>query len=165
MGAAADESARKDRVQAAVGSSQASAAAVAGRAAAAEALAKLGEVPPALIMVYASVRYDLPSLLAGIRSVTGDTPLAGAGTSGHFHNGVVTPPGRGVAVLAVTAGPYRFGVGSVYHPRRDAVGAGRSLARAARDAVAGPPPRTPPSCCWPMGSPAATRSCCRAYTR
>jgi hypothetical protein len=133
------EPATKDRILAAAGSSQADTATVAGRSAAAEALARLNGGPPALIMVYASVRYDLPALLAGVRDVTGDTPLAGASTSGHFHDGVVTPPGRGVAVLALTAGPYRFGVGSVRDLRPDAVGAGRMLARAARAAVDAPP--------------------------
>ena len=132
-----DRPATKDRVRASVGSSQAEDAGVAGRAAATAAVARLGGAAPALIVVYASVRYHLAGLLAGIREVTGDTPLAGASSSGHFHDGAVTPPGRGVVVLALTAGPYRFGVGSVTDVRQDAVGAGRTLARAARSAVTG----------------------------
>jgi hypothetical protein len=123
-----------DRVRAGVGTSEADGAAPAGRHAAAAALAALAH-PPALVLVYASVRYDLPALLAGVRDVTGDAPLAGATSNGHFHNGAVTRPGRGVAVLALTAGPYRFGVGSVTGLRDDPTGGGRALARAAKRAT------------------------------
>jgi hypothetical protein len=125
----------KDRLEAGVGMSEADCAVEAGREAAARALAELGDGTPALILVYASVRYDLPEMLAGVRSVTGDTPLAGATSSGHFANGTVTAPGRGVAVLAMTAGPYRFGIGSISGVTGDPVLAGRELARGARVAA------------------------------
>lgn len=128
--------ARKDRVRVSVGTSEHDEASVAGRTAAAAALAELdGE--PALVLVYGSVRYDLPELLAGIRSITGKAAMAGATTSGHFCNGEVTQPGRGVAVLALTAGPYRFGVASVDGLRTRGRAAGRTLARAAREAARG----------------------------
>jgi hypothetical protein len=127
-----------DRVRVGVGSSEVDGAAPAGRPAAAAAVAALAQ-PPALVLVYASVRYDLPALLAGVRDVTGDTPLAGATSSGHFHNGSITHPGRGVAVLALTAGPYRFGVASVTGLRDDPTGGGRALARAAKQAAGAAP--------------------------
>ncbi len=92
------------------------------------AVAELGHEPPALIMVYASVRYDLPSLLAAIGQATGGAPVVGATTSGHFHNGGITPPGRGVAVLALSEGRYRFGTGVATGLRGDAFGAGQALA-------------------------------------
>jgi hypothetical protein len=129
----------KDRVRVGVGASEASGAVAAGRQAATAAVAELAGEPPALVLVYGSVRYRAPDLLAGIREVTGDAPLVGATSSGHFHNARVTLPGRGVAVLAVTAGPYRFGVASVAGLRDDSLGAGRALARAAKEA-AGPDP-------------------------
>jgi len=127
----------KDRVRAGVGMSDAEDAFTAGQQAAATAMAELAGEEPALVLVYASVRFDLAGLLAGVRSVTNDTPLAGATSSGHFANGGVMDPGRGVAVLAITAGPYRFGVGSVSGVSADPVEAGRAMARAAR-AAAGP---------------------------
>jgi hypothetical protein len=120
-----------------IGTSGLADATAAGRAAATDAIRGLGGERPALILVYASVSYDLASMLAGIREVTGDTPLAGATSSGLFHAGTFTAPGNGVAVLALTAGPYQFGVSSVTDLSRDPDVAGSTLARAARDA-AGP---------------------------
>ena len=58
----------------------------------------------------ASVRYDLPTLIRAIRAVTGEHPLVGETSAGHF-GAVASPnPRPGVAVLAMTAGPYRFGI-------------------------------------------------------
>lgn len=125
----------KDRARAGVGTSTSPSATGAGRAAASAAVAGLAGEPAALVLVFGSVRYHLPDLLAGVRDVVGEVPLAGATSSGHFHNGEVTPPGRGVAVLALAAGPYRFGVGSVAGLRDDPHGAGRALARAAKRAA------------------------------
>src|SRR5690606_31704715 len=132
-----DQVAGRDRVQAGVGTSEADGAAAAGREAATAAVAELAQAP-ALVLVYASVRYDPVDLLAGVRSVTGDVPLVGATTSGHFHNGSVTAPGRGVAVLVLTGGRYQFGVASVSGISTDPTGAGRALARAAKRAASGP---------------------------
>ena len=126
------------RLRCGIGTSEDPDAGRAGRSAAATALAGLTGAPAALILVYASVRYDLTELLDGVRAVTGDTPLAGATSSGQFHHGQVTAPGRGVAVLALTAGPYRFGVGAVSGVRDNAFSAGREMARAARAAASGP---------------------------
>jgi hypothetical protein len=78
-------------------------------------------------------------VVAGIRSITGAAPLAGATSSGHFHEGQLTPPGEGVAVLAMTAGQYRFGVASATGLADEPFEVGRTLARTAR-AAAGPEP-------------------------
>jgi hypothetical protein len=107
----------------------------AGHAAASAANGRLGGAPPALVVVYASVRYDLTDLLAGVREVTGSAPLVGATTSGQFHDGMLIPPGEGVVVLVLGPGPYRFGVASAKGLRADAFAAGREIARAARDAA------------------------------
>jgi hypothetical protein len=126
-----------ERLVASYGTSEDDDARVAGQTAAAEAIAGLAGVEAALLIVYASVRYDLEALLAGVRDRTGDTPMMGATSTGHLAAGTLTAPGRGVAVLAMTAGPYRFGVASVDGLRSDGADSGRRLARAARDA-AGP---------------------------
>lgn len=110
----------------------------AGRQAARAAVAMLSGEPPALVLVYASVRYDLRSLLGAIREETGDVPLAGASSSGHFHNGGITPPGAGVAVLVLSAGRYRFGVGAVAGLREDPFATGRELVRVASSAAGDP---------------------------
>ncbi|NLT53068.1 MAG: hypothetical protein GXX79_00550 [Actinomycetales bacterium] len=88
--------------------------------------------------------HDLGELLAGIREVTGDTPLTGCTTSGHFYDGVLVHPGGGVVVVVMTAGPYRFGVASVTGIGADGAGAGSLLARQAR-AAAGEEP-SPHAC-------------------
>jgi hypothetical protein len=122
-------------IRSGVGTSENDDAAIAGRSSATDAIAGLDHRPAALIMVFASVRYDLTRLIAGIREVTGSTPLVGASSNGHFHNGRATPPAAGVAVLALSAGPYQFGVGSIAGVRDNAFESGRDLARAARAAV------------------------------
>jgi hypothetical protein len=130
---------RKDRVRAGVGTSEADDARLAGQAAAAAAIAGLAGEAADLVVVYASVRYDLSTLLGGVRGVTGTAPLVGATTTGQFHNGTITMPGRGVAVLALTRGPYRFGIGAVTGLRTDAFRVGRDMARRARAAVGAEP--------------------------
>ena len=129
------------RLFASTGASESDGAAEAGRAAAQQAMSGLGGRTPALVVVYPSVRYDLPELVAAIRSVTGEAPLVGATSSGHFHGANLVEPARGVAVLAMTAGPYQFGVASVDHLSVDGVVAGQRLARAARDAAGSRTPR------------------------
>ena len=96
-----------------IGVSQAQDATEAGHAAAAAALAGLSGEPPALIMVFCTPRYDLPKLLAAIRAVTGTTLLIGATSSGEIVQGACMGFGAGVAVLALTAGPYRFAAAEI----------------------------------------------------
>jgi hypothetical protein len=129
------------RLRVGTGSSATPEATDAGSHAAATAIGQLQGEQAALIIVYASVRYDLASLVAAIRGVTGDTPLVGATSTGHFQDGDFTVAGEGVVVLAMTAGPYRFGLASVEGLRADAFGAGRTLARNALAAVG--PERAP----------------------
>ena len=125
-----------NKLRARIGSSVAIDAEVAGREAAAGAMAGLGEEAPALVIVYASVAYDLPLLLASIRRVTGTVPLIGATTAGQLHDGVFVAPGGGVQVLALTAGPYSFGVaGRNGLAAGDPEDLGRRLAVAARAAA------------------------------
>ncbi len=130
---------REPAVIAATGSSESHDPVEAGRAAAAQAVRGLHGARPALVIVYLSVRYDLATLLEAIRGVTGDTPLVGATSTGHFRGSDLTEPARGVAVLAMTAGPYRFGIASIGGLSDDAEAAGAELARASRAAVGGDP--------------------------
>jgi hypothetical protein len=123
------------RLRAASGSSEALDPVEAGTTAASQAIAGLDGQAPALIIVYASVRYDLPALVEAIRAITGDTPLVGESSTGHFQDGSLTEPGSGVAVMAMTAGPYRFGF-SVFERLSDGgEKAGVELARTARAAL------------------------------
>src|SRR5215813_4809375 len=91
------------RLRAATGHSAAEEADKAGYEAAMEALNGLGGETPAMIIVYATVRYDLGALLAAVRSVTGDTPLVGESSAGQLREGELMEPGAGVTVLAMTA--------------------------------------------------------------
>ncbi len=55
-----------------------------------------------VVLVFASIRYDLQRLLAGIASVMGDAPLAGITTAGEICNGVH----EGSVVVTALASPY-----------------------------------------------------------
>lgn len=125
------------KLKAGTGFSKAPGASDAGREAAAMALAALGGTPPALILVFTTPRYDLHRLLAAIRSATGDTPLLGATSSGEIVQGNHLGFGGGVAVLALSAGPYRFGIASASGIKGSLDQAGQDLARKSWDA-AGP---------------------------
>ena len=125
------------RVRAGTGMSGARDSALAGREAASAAVSALAGEPPAVVLVFTTPRYDLPMLLAGIRSVTGTALLIGATGSGEIVRENYMGFGAGVGVLALTAGPYRFGLASADHIRGDMDRAGRDIARASRDA-AGP---------------------------
>jgi hypothetical protein len=125
------------RARAGTGTSRALDAFEAGRSAAAAAVAELSGEPPALAMVFTTPRYDPSALLAGVRSITRDAILVGATGSGECVSGEYLGFGAGVGVLAMSAGPYRFGAASADHARGDPDLAGRELARASREA-AGP---------------------------
>jgi hypothetical protein len=53
---------------------------------------------PRLLVVFSSQAYDLPALLAGIRSVAGDTPVVGCSTAGEI--ATAGPQDAGVVVVA-----------------------------------------------------------------
>ncbi|SNS60622.1 Uncharacterized conserved protein, contains FIST_N domain [Asanoa hainanensis] len=106
-----------------------------------EALRPLEGRQPDLVLVYASVRYDLQTVLKTVNAAAGPAVIAGATSSGQLHNGKLTEPGDGIAVLALAGGGYRFGLGHATGVQADATRAGRSLARAALDAVG--PERSP----------------------
>src|SRR5690348_15954672 len=97
------------RVAAGIGASEVADARTAGREAAANALGELAGASPALVIVYSSIRYDFAELLAGIRELTGATPLVGATSCGHFFDGRLVDAGEGVAVLVLSTGDYHFG--------------------------------------------------------
>ncbi len=111
----------------------------AGRAAALQAVAPLGGMSPGLAMVFTTPRHDLPALLAGVRSVTGSAPLIGATGSGEIVQGEYLGFGEGVGVMAMTSGPYRFGIASASHIRPDLEGAGKRIALESQ-ALVGPSP-------------------------
>lgn len=127
------------KIRAGTGLSEARDAVEAGREAATAAVAGLAGEPPALVIVFTTPRYDLPALLASIRSVTGDAHLIGATGSGEMVQGQHLGFGVGVGVLALTAGPYRFGLASADHIRGKLDQAGQAITRASR-AEAGPSP-------------------------
>jgi hypothetical protein len=128
-----------DRVRAGTGLSAEKDAREAGRAAAREAVAGLGGGAPALLLVFATPRYDLPRLLAGVREAAGGALVAGCTGSGELVAGRYLGFGGGVGVLALTAGPYRFGLASAGDLAGGLDEAGQALARQARQA-AGPSP-------------------------
>jgi hypothetical protein len=131
-GAVVTEQTLPVRLRASSGASTVDDAVDAGVAAATQALAGLDGAAAAMVIVYASVRYDLDVLLTAIRSVTGSVPVVGETSTGQFHEGVLIKPDTGVAVLALTAGPYQFGFAYAEGLSSGGEAAGRELARAAR---------------------------------
>lgn len=125
-------------LRAAVGTSQADDGTQAGRAAATAAVEGLHGERPALVIVYASVCYELSTVLGAVRDVAGEVPTVGETTCGQMVDGSFVPPGRGVAVLATTAGPYRFGTAAVSTIGADLDAAGVELAQAAQRSLDGP---------------------------
>lgn len=79
------------------GSSSSATSGLAGREAAAAALG--GREDARLLIVFASDAHDLPSLLAGIRAVSGEIPLVGCTTAGEIAD--AGPGDRSVVVMAL----------------------------------------------------------------
>lgn len=81
-----------------------------GAEAATQTMAGIQECSLAVVLVFASVRYDLPTVLQGIYSIVGDVPLIGATTAGEICN----EPHDGSVVVVTLASPYlkvRVGLG------------------------------------------------------
>lgn len=116
-----------------VGSSTSNEAGHAGREAALEAVAGLRGQECALVIVFASICYDLAELLHAIRGVTGDAPLVGASSAGLLVTGDLVPVGGGVVVTVLAAGDHRFATGSVSGLAGREQEAGRELARSLRE--------------------------------
>ncbi len=125
------------KVHAGTGSSSATQAWDAGREAAAAAVAQLQGQAPALVLVFTTPRYDLPQLLGGIRSITGDAHLVGATGSGEIVREHYLGFGGGVGVLVLSAGAYRFGVASATGIKGRLGEVGQAIAREARDRAGG----------------------------
>lgn len=111
----------------------------AGLQAARSAVLDLGGETARLVLVFTSARYDLERLLAGVREVTGDAPLAGATSAGNVVDDAYTAPGQGVGVMVLAGDRYRFGVASADGMVADPEGVGEALATRARAAALGSP--------------------------
>ena len=131
------EMVRASKLCVGTGTSSAQDSVKAGHEAAATAVAALAGERPVLIIVFTAPRYELAALLSGIRAVAGAIPLIGATGSGEIVCGRYMGFGAGVAVLALTAGPYRFGIASAASIGGNLDRAGQDIARASR-AEAGP---------------------------
>ena len=115
-----------------VGSGQGADSAAAGRGAARQALERLGPGKPDLVLVFASIHFDLPEALKGIREVTGDAPLLGCSTAGEIGTEGVQ---RNSIVAAAFALPDRKLVTAMVqgpNPDSRAMGAGSGPAAAGR---------------------------------
>ena len=129
------------QVRAGTGASGLQDAYEAGKQAATVAISKLEGEKPALVLVFTMPHYNLAQLLAGIRSVTGSVQLAGATSSGEMIGANYMGFGAGVTVMAMTAGPYRFGIASAAHIHGDLDRSGQKIARESK-AEAGPSPHS-----------------------
>jgi hypothetical protein len=122
-------------IKAGTGISRLSVSFEAGQAAAIAAVRQLGDESPALVLVFTTPKHDLPALIGGVRSITGDATLVGATGSGEIVQGEYLGFGEGVGVLALTSADYRFGVASAGHIRADLEHAGQTLASTSQSLV------------------------------
>lgn len=127
------------RIKSGTGYSTAIDTVVAAKEAASAAIASLNGETPALVIVFSSPKYDLPTLISTIRSITGRALLIGSTSSGEIVQGHHLDIGAGVGVLAMTAGDYQFAAASVSHMKGDLNQAGQIVAREAKK-IAGPGP-------------------------
>lgn len=122
-------------IKAQIGFDQGTDAFLVGARACQEAFDKLGEQKVDLVIVFSSVQYDQEQMLAGVRSVSGDTLLVGSSTAGE-----ITTAGplnkRSVAVMLIKSDTVKFygavGEGVAQGPRA----AGQDVAKKVR-ALAG----------------------------
>ncbi len=92
----------QEKLEVGYGFSQGDDAFAVGVEAARQALSGVREHAPSLVLVFASLRYDLEKLLRGVQSVVGEVPLAGASTAGEICNG----PHQESVVVTILASPY-----------------------------------------------------------
>lgn len=101
-----------------------------------DAIAKLGNDSPDLIIVFASVEYDQEKVLAGVRSVSGSALLVGCSTAGE-----ITTEGpakrHSVAVMAIKSAEMRFYTGVGENIAAGSRDAGRHVAEAVKAAARG----------------------------
>ncbi|PIQ82572.1 MAG: hypothetical protein COV76_02965 [Candidatus Omnitrophica bacterium CG11_big_fil_rev_8_21_14_0_20_64_10] len=81
----------------------------AGKEAAGQALEKIGQQRPDLVLVFASVRFEQEALLKGVTSITQDAPMAGCSTAGEILS--AGPSRRSVVVMAIRSDTLSTSVG------------------------------------------------------
>lgn len=100
----------------------------AGRAAASEAVVKLGDLPD-LLLVFATARHDQQRLIAGIRAVSATATLVGCSGEGVIANACSEERERAVSVMAVRSDGLRFEGALVEGYGTDPVGCGTRIGR------------------------------------
>jgi hypothetical protein len=118
-------------LKAQIGFDQGTDAFLVGAKACQEALDKLGEAKADLAIVFSSVQYDQEQMLAGVRSVCGDTLLVGASTAGE-----ITTAGplnkHSVAVMLLKSESIKFYASVGENVAKDARAAGKDVAKKVR---------------------------------
>ncbi|MBK9923908.1 MAG: FIST C-terminal domain-containing protein [Anaerolineales bacterium] len=127
------------KIKAGTGYSTARDTSTAAREAATTAVSALNGEALALVLVFTTPNYDLPVLLSTIRTITGDALLIGSTSSGEIIQGTHLDIGAGVGVLALTAGEYRFGVGTLSDIKDDLNQAGQIVTRKAKEMAGASP--------------------------
>jgi len=115
--------------KAGVGRSISSSASAAGREAAAQACAPLGDSSPDFCLVFGTSGYDQHDLLEGVRSVTGGARIAGCSAEGIIAGPESHERDRAVAVFAVRSDVFRFEPFLIPGYEREPAAAGIELAR------------------------------------
>jgi hypothetical protein len=102
---------------------------VAGREAAEQALEKVGVAKPDFVFMFATVGYDLRSLLRAVRETTGGAPLSGCSAEGTIDGGNADESNFSVVVTAISSEELRWHNGIAVGLSADSRAVGQQVAK------------------------------------
>jgi hypothetical protein len=102
---------------------------VAGREAAEQALEKVGVAKPDFVFMFATVGYDLRSLLRAVRETTGGAPLSGCSAEGTIDGGNADESNFSVVVTAISSEELRWHNGIAVGLSADSRAVGQQVAQ------------------------------------
>lgn len=112
---------------------------LAGQEAAQRALASAGTDRPDFVLMFSTVGYAQPAVLAAVREATGRAPLAGCSGEGIIARGIADESNFSVAVMAIRSDEIRLVNGLETGLKADPAGVGRRIGEAVRAAGSADP--------------------------
>lgn len=101
----------------------------AGREAVEQALKSAGITKPDLILMFATIGYDQPAVLAAVRKAAGGAPVCGCSAEGTIARDEVDESLFSIVVMAIASDELRFDIGLVSGLKADSAEVGRTIAK------------------------------------